>query len=165
MPVVESRRWEGAGTLPEVEIRQRVCRGPECTIVFYICRSCDRGQRYHNDVCRHQARLAQRRKANREYQASHAAKLDHADRQRAYTERQRLKPKKVTGQGSKTADSSVTIDSALITTGVVTKKPEQQAPHAEPNPFPVCQKASSGLVSCIVCGRSALLAAPFPRSP
>jgi len=112
--------------------------------------------------------LAQRRKANREYQASHAAKLDHADRQRAYTERQRLKPKKVTGQGSESAGSSVTIDSALISAGVVTKKPdqqEQQAPHAESNPFPVCQKASSGLVSCIVCGRSVLWTAPLPRSP
>jgi hypothetical protein len=129
--------------------------------VFYICRSCDRGQHYHDDVCRHRARLAQRRKANQAYQACGAAKLDHADRQRAYTERQRLKPKKVTGQGSETAGSSFTIDSVLTSPGVVTKKPEQQARqarHAEPNPFPVCQKASSGLVACNKqqgCGRGA----------
>jgi hypothetical protein len=51
-------------------------------MVFYICRSCDRGQRYYDDVCRQRARLAQRRKANREYQTRQAAKLDHADRQR-----------------------------------------------------------------------------------
>jgi hypothetical protein len=112
--------------------------------------------------------LAQRRKANREYQASRAAKLDHADRQRAYIERQRLKPEKVTGQGSATAGASVTIDSALIGTGIVTKKPEPQAKealHGKPNPFPARQKASFGLVSCIVCGRSALLPVPISRSP
>jgi hypothetical protein len=134
-------------------------------MVFYICRSCDRGQCYHDDVCRHRARLEQRRKANREYQASYAAKLDHAARQQAYTERQRLKPKKVTGQGSETAGPSATIDSALISTGLVTKNPEQQAPRAEPNPFPVCQKAGSPLVSCIVCRRSVPWTAPFRRSP
>jgi hypothetical protein len=112
--------------------------------------------------------LAQRRKANREYQASRAAKLDHADRQRAYTERQRLKPNKVTGQGSETAAASVTIDSALISTGIVAKKPEtqaQEALHGKLNPFPARQEASFGLVFCIVCGRSALWPAPMPRSP
>jgi hypothetical protein len=112
--------------------------------------------------------LAQRRNANREYQDSFAAKLDHAGRQQAYRQRQKLKLKKVTGQGSATATSSVTIDSALINTGFVTKSPEQQArqaPHAEPKPFPECQKTNSRLVSCIVCGRSVLWTAPLPRSP
>jgi CTP synthase (UTP-ammonia lyase) len=109
--------------------------------------------------------LAQRRKANRKYQASPEAKLDHADRQRAYCQRQL---KKVTGQGSETATFSATIDSALISTGFGTKNPEQQArqaPYAESNPFPVCQKAGSRLVSCIVCRRSVLWTAPLPRSP
>jgi hypothetical protein len=112
--------------------------------------------------------LAQRRKANREYQASRAAKLDHADRQRAYIERQRLKPEKVTGQGSETTGASATIDSALISTGIVAKKPEpqaQEALHGKPYPFPARQQASSGLVFCMVCGRSARLPAPMPRSP
>ena len=167
-PVVEPRLREGTAILPEVEIRRRVCRGPECGMVFYICRSCDHGQCYHDDVCRHRARLAQRRKANRKYQASRAAKLDHADRQRAYIEGQRLKPEKVTGQGSETAGTSVTIDSASISTGIVAKKPESQAPealHGKPHPFPACQEASSGLVFCMVCGRSALWPAPMPGSP
>jgi hypothetical protein len=75
---------------------------------------------------------------------------------------------KVTGQGSETAGASVTIDSALVSTGIVAKKPEpqaQEALHGKPNPFPARQEASSGLVFCIVCGRSALLPAPMPRSP
>jgi hypothetical protein len=109
--------------------------------------------------------LAQSRKANRKYQASPEAKLDHADRQRAYCQRQL---KIVTGQGSETAARSATIDLALISTGFGTKNPEQQArqaPYAEPNTFPVCQKADSRLVSCIVCRRSVLWTAPLPRSP
>jgi len=74
----------------------------------------------------------------------------------------------VTGQGSETAGSSATIDLALISTGIVAKKPEQQAQealHGKPNPFGQRQEASSGLVFCIVCGRSALSPAPMPRSP
>jgi len=66
--------------------------------------------------------LEQRRKANRKYEANLAAKLDHAERQRTYCQRQKLKLKKVTGQGSEAATSSVTIDSALISIGFVTKK-------------------------------------------
>jgi hypothetical protein len=130
-------------------------------MVFYICRSCDRGQGYHNDICRHRARLIQRRKANHKYQASHAAKLDHADRQRAYMQRRRLKPKNVTGQGSETAGSSVTIASS--------REPEPKAQpgalYANRHSFPATQQASSGLVFCIVCGRLASLSASMPRSP
>lgn len=163
MSVVESRFREGTAILPKIEIRQRVCRGPGCGIIFYICRPCDRGQRYHDGVCRHRARLAQRRKANQEYQASFVAKLDHAARQRAYTERKKLK--KVTGQGSKTAGPSVTIESAPTRTGVITKKPEKEALHGRPNPFQAHQDAGSGLVFCVVCGRSALWLASTPRSP
>jgi len=132
--------------------------------VFYICRSCDRGQRYHDDLCRHRARLAQRRKANRTYQRSFAANLDCCARQQALRERLKAKLKKVTGQCRKTGSSSVSIDSALMIS-FISKKPEPQALQAKPIPFPLAQEAGSGLVSCIVCGRSALLAAPFPRLP
>jgi hypothetical protein len=105
--------------------------------------------------------LAQRRKANSKYQASRAARLDHADRQRAYIERWILKPKKMTGQGSDVDEPSATVDSS--------RKPEQQAQqkalHAKSHFPPASQEASSYLVFCIVCGRSAFLPAPMPRSP
>jgi hypothetical protein len=151
--VVESRLREGSAILGKIEIRQRVCRGPGCSVIFYICRSCDRGQRYHDNVCRHRARCAQRRQANRQYQASFTAKLDHAARQRAYTERQKLK--KVTGQGSKTAGPSVTIDSAPTRAGVMMKDPEKDTLHGKPNPFRAHPEPGSGLVFCVVCGRAA----------
>jgi hypothetical protein len=112
--------------------------------------------------------LQQRRKANREYQSSREAKLDHADRQQAYCQRRKPNLKKVTGQGSEAATPSVTIDSALVSTGFPMKsadQPAREAPHARPKSLPACQKASSGLVSCIVCGRTALWTALFPRLP
>jgi hypothetical protein len=104
--------------------------------------------------------LKQRRKANRKYQECRAAKLDHAARQRAYIQRQN---QKVTGQGREGVTPSVKIDSDLKSTNSSEQKARQGA-YAEPKLFPSSQESNSGLVICIVCGRSALWSAPFPRS-
>lgn len=162
MLVVESRLGKARSPLA-IEIRRRVCRFRGCGRIFYICRSCDRGQCYCCDEHRHQARLEQRRQANRKYQQNRAAKLDHAARQRAYIHRQ---SQKVTGQGRENAISSVTIESAL-TSIHLTKSPKQKAPeasHGESKLISASQKGSSSLVFCIVCGRSAWWPAPLPRS-
>jgi hypothetical protein len=164
VPVVESRLREGTADLPELEIRQRVCRGPECGKVFYICRSCDRGQRYHDYACRHRARLEQRRNANRTYELSFAAKLDRCARQQVFRNRLKAKLQKVTGQGRETGSSSVSIDSARMIS-FMSKEPESQAFHTKLIPFPVAQKTGSGLVSCIVCGRYAFWTASSSRLP
>jgi hypothetical protein len=73
----------------ELVFRQRFCRAFSCGAVFWICRSCDRGQRYCSESCRSRTRLQQRRAANRRHQQSPEGRLDHRDRQRAY--RARLK--------------------------------------------------------------------------
>jgi hypothetical protein len=164
VPVVESRLREGTADLPELEIRQRVCRGPECGKVFYICRSCDRGQRYHDYACGHQARLEQRRNANRTYESSFAAKLDRCARQQAFRNRLKAKLQKVTGQCRETGSTSVSIDSAMMIR-FMSKNPESQVFHAKLIPFPVAQKTGSGLVSCIVCGRSVFWTASSSRLP
>jgi len=113
--------------------------------------------------------LAQRSKANRKYQASRAARLDHACRQREYIERQKWQFKKVTGQGREEASASVTIDSPLIDTGIVAEKAGQQAQpetcHAKPYFSKASRQTSDCLVFCIICGRSALLPATMQRSP
>jgi hypothetical protein len=112
--------------------------------------------------------LAQRRKANHKYQACFAARLDHAERQRAYYRRRKLKLQKLTGQGSKSATASVTIDLALVGVGGPTKSTDQsaaEAPHARSKSLPAGQQASFQLVCCTVCGRSALWAGWFPRLP
>jgi hypothetical protein len=58
-----------------------------CHTLFFICRSCDRGQRYCNDWCRLTAWCEQRRQANRRHQRSPEGRADHRGRQRAYRKR------------------------------------------------------------------------------
>ncbi len=74
----------------EVVFRQLFCRGSGCGVMFYICRSCYRGQVYCGDRCRGRMRREQRRRANRRYQRDPEVREDHCQRQREYRERCRL---------------------------------------------------------------------------
>ena len=49
--------------------------------MFYICRSCYRGQVYCGDECRRRRRRQQRRRANRRYQQDPEIRGDHCQRQ------------------------------------------------------------------------------------
>ena len=51
----------------ELVLRQRFCRDIACGKRFWICRHCDRGQRYCSPLCRQQAYRQQRRRANRRH--------------------------------------------------------------------------------------------------
>jgi hypothetical protein len=68
-----------------VVLRLRVCL--RCHVMFYICRRCDRGQRYCSPPCRVSALREQRRQANRRHQQTVAGRQDHRDRQRSYRKR------------------------------------------------------------------------------
>ena len=70
----------------EVVFRRLFCRGSGCGVMFYICRSCYRGQAYCGDECRGRMRREQKRRAKRRHQQSREGRLDHRDRQRAYRE-------------------------------------------------------------------------------
>lgn len=71
-----------------IPLHQRFCHAPGCDVSFFVCPSCDRGQRYCSLPCRRRTRLAQLRAASRRYQASLEGRLGHRDRQRAYRQRQ-----------------------------------------------------------------------------
>ncbi len=71
-----------------VVLRQRACRAEGCGALFFICRSCDRGQSYCSQPCRRLQRRQQCRAANRRHQLSPEGRADHCDRQRAYRQRQ-----------------------------------------------------------------------------
>jgi hypothetical protein len=112
----------------ELPFYQRRCHAQGCAAVFFICRSCYRGQRYCSEPCRQLARRQQRRAANRRHQQSPEGRLDHADRQREY----RLRVAgRVTDQGSATEAGSGSIS---------------QLDPIQPRPTP-------GRVCCVVCGR------------
>jgi hypothetical protein len=121
----------------QVLFRQRLCRGPGCGAVFYVCRPCDRGQRYCSERCRAKGRREQRRAANRRHQRSEEGRLDHRDRQREY--RRRLARVRVTDQGSDAEYRSSTL----------------------PPPSLVGFEAEPGEVTCCVCGRRGRLVDPF----
>src|SRR5215470_2555487 len=114
----------------EVILRQRICR---CGTTFYVCRSCDRGQRYCSERCRQKARREQRRQANRRHQQSLEGRLDHRDRQQHY--RERLRSGRVTDQGSLKAGRSVTMP--------------RETEHEQPAPA-----LESGLTVCVRCRRA-----------
>ena len=113
---------------PAAPFYQLRCHEQGCAVIFFICRSCYRGQRYCSAACRQIARREQRRAANRRHQQSPEGRLDHADRQRAY--RLRLACR-VTDQGSARRPLSGSIS---------------QLDPIQPRPAP-------RRVCCIVCGR------------
>ena len=151
----------------EVVLRQRVCRGSGCHAVFWICRRCDRGQRYCSPACQAEARRQQRRCANRRHQQSPEGRKDHRDRQRDY--RKRRAQRSVTDQGSASASAPgnmptwdarsartaapVGFPALAIRRPVLAawpRRPERQRP-----PF----------LCCVLCGRPGRFIDPFPKVP
>ena len=72
----------------------RICGYPQCRANFFVCVSCDRGQRYCSQECRAVVRCRQRREANPICKANEANNL--RDRQRR---RERQVQACVTDQG------------------------------------------------------------------
>ncbi len=130
-------------TAEQVSLRQRLCRAEACGAVFYVCRCCDRGQRYCTERCRDEARRAQRRAANRRHQCSVEGRLDHRDRQREY--RRRLVLLRVTDQGSGGVSDLPTLD--------------RHVAEEETSRVASCL----GIACCMVCGRFGFLIDPWPR--
>ena len=142
----------------EVVLRQRVCPAVGCHAVFWICRHCDRGQRYCSEACRTEARRGQRRRANERHQRSPEGKLDHRDRQRRYRHRRA----RLTDQGSLSISSPPSCGCGTPETPPVTARSgsgaaarQRNLPERQPVPF----------LRCVVCGRKGRFVDPFPRYP
>jgi hypothetical protein len=81
-------------------LRLRLCRGPGCSALFFVCSRCDRGQRYCSHDCRITARRQQRRAASSRYQVTEAGRHAYRVRQRSYRQ-QHCRPRvKHQGPGS-----------------------------------------------------------------
>jgi len=124
-------------------LRQRFCRWSGCGAIFWICRSCDRGQCYCSEHCRNKARRAQRRAANLRHRKSPEGRLDQRDRQRAY--RRRLASVCVMDQASPDPSSTCTI----------------VAPVLFPPASPFIHEP--GVPYCVICGKSGRFIDPFHR--
>lgn len=75
-------------SMHEESLRPRFCRAPGCRTMFFVCKSCDRGQCYCSHECRQISRLQQKRNANDRYQRTDKGKLTHRLRQCAYRRNQ-----------------------------------------------------------------------------
>ena len=85
-------------------LRMRSCHVSNCRTLFFVCKGCDRGQRYCSQKCREESRRQQKHEANSRYQRTERGKLAHLLRQRAY--RRNVVKASVTDQGCRYAASS-----------------------------------------------------------
>jgi len=133
--------------------RQRICHFPPCGVVFYLCRRCDRGQRYCSPRCREKALRLQRREANRRHQQSPEGRLDHRDRQREYRKRQRAR---VTDKSSLRASRCVNLTVPPV------REPIEATLALDLGPSPEAE-IPVGWVMCQICGRRGRWVNPFPE--
>jgi hypothetical protein len=110
-------------------------------MMFFICRSCYRGQRYCNDACRKKARREQLRQANRRYQRSSEARLDHRDRQRDYRQR---RSGRVTDQSSSGKPGCGRITRTLVA---------ESKPPTREKPDDLSRRERFHRIFCMLCGR------------
>jgi hypothetical protein len=112
--------------------------------MFFICLSCYRGQTYCSAECRQKTRREQLRQANRRYQRSLEARLDHRDRQSEYRRRRFCR---VTDQSSPAPSSCGRIDSALalVSTPPASEQSDDLRQWTRQTRF--------HRIFCIVCGR------------
>jgi hypothetical protein len=68
-------------------LRFVICVRPDCRHVFYLCRVCDRGDRYCSRAYAQRARRATLHDAGRRYQHRWRGRLHHAARQARYRAR------------------------------------------------------------------------------
>ena len=133
--------------------RQRVCHWSACGTIFYLCRRCDRGQRYCSPHCRQKALRLQRRQANRRHQQTREGREDHRDRQRDYRQRQRAR---VTDKSSQPPPASA----SLSQRPVIAALPASPAPNSRRVSGRPPQR---GWVVCQICGRRGRWVDPFPH--
>jgi hypothetical protein len=133
--------------------RQRVCHWSACGTIFYLCRGCDRGQRYCSPHCRQKALRLQRRQANRRHQQSPEGREDHRDRQRDYRQRQRTR---VTDKSSQPPGASA----SLTERAAIAASPASPALNFRPISG---RPPQDGWVVCQICGRRGRWVDPFPH--
>ena len=147
MPVVHCGLAKPVPTACSTVFRQRFCHFPPCGAVFYLCRYCDRGQRYCSSHCREKSLRRQRRQANRRHQQTPWGRDDHRDRQRDYRQRQRAR---VTDKSSLRSPACVNLIAPQA------PRPAEAAPAPEIFPLP-----DGRWVMCQICGRRGRWINPF----
>jgi len=121
--------------------------------VFYLCRHCDRGQRYCSSRCREKSLRLQRHQANRRHQQTPWGRDDHRDRQRDYRQRRHAR---VTDKSSLRSPACVNLTSPRA------PRPVEVTPEPEISSSPQARSTSNWVV-CQSCGRRGRWIDPFPE--
>jgi len=151
----------GVACCEPVPLYERTCRAPGCHEVFYLCKRCDRGQRYCSSHCRALARRLRHRIASARYQHTPLGRLGHADCQHAYRERIRAR------SNQKVTDPSSTFLDSRSSCGCDDARPLPH-PHSTPRsqtrtPHPRNRIASC--LRCLVCRRFGYVPQRDPYEP
>ncbi len=85
-PAVSRTPWRSQRCSP---LREFECA--RCERSAWVCRCCDRGQKYCSWACSREVRLAAQREASRCYQQTEVGRAHHAERSARYRRRQREK--------------------------------------------------------------------------
>jgi hypothetical protein len=121
-----------------------ICAREDCRQVFFLCRRCDRGDRYCSRRCAVRARRGTLQAAGRRYQQSWRGRVRHAARQTRYRHRR----EKVTHQTSPAAADSGKVTSSLA-------PPVTRADGKEDTPDVEIARVARPLhPRCIRCGRA-----------
>jgi hypothetical protein len=130
----------------EVSFRQLFCREIGCGMMFFICRTCYRGQAYCSDGCRLRSRREQRRNANRRYQQDPEVRQDHRQHMRELRRQQR--ESRVIDQSSALASDSGTLSPPLVKQSENGSRVEEVRDQARE---PWRNRAIQ--IVCVICGR------------
>jgi hypothetical protein len=154
-------------------LRLRLCHGYGCYTLFWICRHCDRGQRYCSPPCRASALREQRRQANHRYQQSLAGRQDHRDRQRAYRKRCAQRHWASTARENVTDKSSPALAPARNMlewhsgSTSITAQVDSATPLVQFRTL-LWRKPSGAhrppFLRCVICGRRGSVRDPFPSA-
>jgi len=126
--------------------REQRCRA--CLTVFWICRRCDRGQRYCRDECRAVGRVRSVRDAKRKYLSDPDVREGERERLRDYRARVRDQ-----GSGKVAPAASVT---TAATSAPMDGADRGGGEHDAESDGPVGElRPTGGEVPCVACGRRA----------
>jgi hypothetical protein len=138
-------------------LRLRACH--RCYAPFWICRFCDRGQRYCSSRCRASAQQEQQRLANRRHQQSLEGRLDHRDRQRAY--RKRCAQRRVTDQSSPALVSASKMQPCDFGSTQIAARVGSSALRVRFRALPAWHARKLPPPRCVICGRQGYVRDPF----
>lgn len=144
IPSISLPSFFGVSRGPPMQATGRMFLCARCRAQVFICRRCDRGQRYCTVQCARISRRENQREAGRRYQRTRRGRFAHAARARRHRVRQQI----VTHQGSPARPANVVL----------------QAPPNDVAVAPVnvaAQTATSGVLHCRRCGG---LLSPFVRT-